>query len=82
MNFQPGDIVELVRGPGFTDIHGWNGRVVVFARYQNTWLGRAAVVVPMPPGVLGFRPECLRKIEPPDWQAPELTREDIPHDAT
>lgn len=85
MTFQAGDVCEVVPTPRgrFND---WAGRRVVITRAIATRpAGRVCYATsPMPrkhpelPGrrFAGWWPESLRKIDPPEWEAPVTKTED------
>lgn len=77
MTFSSGDVCEVVATEGGR-FNSWAGRRVVVSGPVTTNSGRICyATVPMPrrhPEMRGWRflgwwPESLRKIEPPDWMA-------------
>lgn len=85
MTFQPGDVCEVLPVKGGLLNH-WAGRQVVVKGPVTTRSGRICyATVPMPrshikaPGrrFVGWWPESLRKINPPDWQPPVVKVLDV-----
>lgn len=68
-----GCVAEVVRARGLPE---WVGRTVVVtairpSRQERGALRYATAPAPEPNG-LGWKPECLRRIDPPDWEAPRV----------
>jgi len=79
MTFQVGDVVEVVkvyRNPHRVKMLGaqliitgaYTGRSPMFPELHT----RYTTAPPPPAPAEGWHPSALRKIEPPDWQAPRV----------
>jgi len=78
MALSVGDLVEVVQSKLFPKAVGHRATIIGF-RPSVRWPGISVVrILPDPFGLNGaWHPACLRKINPPDWEAPRAREAEL-----